>query len=324
MRKELGFASIDSTHGFVGLCLPLCLMLCIAFSAAAQSNGVLREVWLGIAGGAVSDLTSNPAYPSSPSFEEVLTTGFEAPTDVYDDYGQRLQALLIPPTTGTYYFLISSDDASQLFLSSNDNPAGEQLIAQVTSWTPSRNYHVEAGQKSAGINLVANQRYYIEALMKEGGGGDNLAVTWQKPGEADPLDNSPPIPNVNLVPFGVGPPVFTLHPVSVAGTEGGSASFTVQLLRAAGATYQWIRNGTNIPGGTAADLALGPLRLSDNGSTLYCRAVNSAGATNSNPASLSVQCRHGATDDCFGAKPRRTDAGNGGFFRSGLTRRRRG
>ena len=33
----------------------------------------------------------------------------------------------------------------------------------------------------AAIPLVAGQQYYLEALMKEQTGGDNLAVAWQKP-----------------------------------------------------------------------------------------------------------------------------------------------
>jgi hypothetical protein len=36
-------------------------------------------------------------------------------------------------------------------------------------------------QQSAKITLEAGKRYYIEALMLQGGGGDNLAVGWQLP-----------------------------------------------------------------------------------------------------------------------------------------------
>lgn len=182
------------------LLLSLLANLCLAVSASAQSNCVLREVWFNIGGSAVADLTNSAAFPNSPSFDGVLTNGFESPTDVYDDYGQRLRALLIPPTTGNYVFLIASDDGAQIYLSTNETPAGKRLIAHVDGWTPSRNYHLEAGQKSAAVSLTAGQRYYIEALMKEGGGGDNLAVAWQKPGDAEPADGSAPIPNGNLPP----------------------------------------------------------------------------------------------------------------------------
>ena len=37
-------------------------------------------------------------------------------------------------------------------------------------------------QQSVTINLVAGQKYYIEVLHKEAGGGDNIAVAWQGPG----------------------------------------------------------------------------------------------------------------------------------------------
>jgi len=45
----------------------------------------------------------------------------------------------------------------------------------------------------AGIPLVAGRTYYFEALAKEGGGGDNLAVTWQMPGMPLPESGSSPI-----------------------------------------------------------------------------------------------------------------------------------
>ena len=36
------------------------------------------------------------------------------------------------------------------------------------------------------MTLQAGQSYFIEALMNEGGGGDNLAVAWQGPNQAGP------------------------------------------------------------------------------------------------------------------------------------------
>ena len=38
-----------------------------ATNLCAQVNGVYREVYLGIAGSAVADLTNAPAFPNSPS-----------------------------------------------------------------------------------------------------------------------------------------------------------------------------------------------------------------------------------------------------------------
>ncbi|MBI2927911.1 MAG: hypothetical protein HYY24_19655 [Verrucomicrobia bacterium] len=51
---------------------------------------------------------------------------------------------------------------------------------------------------SAPIPLITEQRYYLEAVMKQGIGGDHLAVTWQLPGAPKPADGSPPIPGAVL------------------------------------------------------------------------------------------------------------------------------
>jgi len=42
---------------------------------------------------------------------------------------------------------------------------------------------------SLPIALTAGTSYYVRALMKEGGGGDNVAVTWIKSGEAAPANS---------------------------------------------------------------------------------------------------------------------------------------
>ncbi|MBE0545407.1 MAG: lamin tail domain-containing protein [Verrucomicrobia bacterium] len=266
--------------------LTLFLLACgpMVQSANAQSSGILREVWLNIGGTAVADLTNNPAFPNNPSFEGVLTDFFEAPTDVYEDYGQRLMAVITAPTTGNYQFWIASDDGGQLFLSTDETPANRRLIAWVTTWTSSRQWTKEANQQSALIPLQAGQRYYIEALMKEGGGGDNLAVRWRLP--SGTIEE--PIPASRCVPYGLGPPQITSQPTNTSVVEGGTATFSVSLSRMLGATFQWKRSGVNIPGATASAYALSPVVLGDSGSTFSCGITNAYGWTNSTAATLTV------------------------------------
>ena len=45
--------------------------------ADAQSNGVLREVYTGIGGTAISDLTNSASFPDSPTTVEVISDSFE-------------------------------------------------------------------------------------------------------------------------------------------------------------------------------------------------------------------------------------------------------
>jgi hypothetical protein len=254
-------------------------------SASAQSsNGVLREVYLGIGGNAVSDLTSHPSFPSSPSVETIQPI-FEAPNEFAENYGQRMRALLLPPITGNYTFWIATDDGGALYLSTNEDPATKVQIATVNAWTSSREWTKEPNQQSAtNILLTAGQRYYIEALQKEGGGGDNLAVRWRLPNGVI----EEPIPNNRLLVYGLGPPIISQQPVNASVVEAGVATFTVRLQRMIGATFQWKRNGTTIPGATNFSYTLAPTLLGDSGSTFFCSITNALGGTNSTTATLTV------------------------------------
>jgi len=142
----------------------------------APTGNIQREVWTNVDGHVASDIPVN----TTPNLIEDLTA-FEAPTDSGDNYGSRIRGYIYPPTTGAYRFWIASDDEGELWLSTNENPANKARIANVPGWTVSREWNKFPEQRSALINLQAGQRYYIEALHKEGVGGDNLAVRWALP-----------------------------------------------------------------------------------------------------------------------------------------------
>lgn len=165
---------------------------------SSSTGSILAEYWFGIGGTAISDLTSNARYPDSPDQRSYLTT-FEIPVDAAETYGTRVRGWLHPPTTGTYTFWIATDDNGKLWLSGDDNPANVTRICSVDSWTPSRSWDSYASQKSTGITLTAGQKYYIEAFMKEGGGGDNLSVAWRGPGFSRAIINGQ-----YLSPAGIG------------------------------------------------------------------------------------------------------------------------
>jgi hypothetical protein len=85
-------------------------------------------------------------------------------------------------TTGTYYFYIASDDAGELWLSTDSNSANAVKICQVSNWVNPYQWNGASEQTSSAKTLVAGQAYYIEARHKEGSGGDNIAVGWEGPG----------------------------------------------------------------------------------------------------------------------------------------------
>ncbi|HEX5218094.1 MAG TPA: LamG-like jellyroll fold domain-containing protein [Verrucomicrobiae bacterium] len=142
-----------------------------------------REIFAGINGSNVSDLTNNAKYPSRPDSLEVLSS-FSSAVNTADNYGSRIRGLLVPPASGLYRFWIASDDGGVLRLSTTSSPQGAATIAYIAdgNWSDPGQWTKYASQMSALRSLVAGQRYYIETLHKEGGGGDAVQVAWSGPG----------------------------------------------------------------------------------------------------------------------------------------------
>ncbi len=273
-------------------------------SAQAQSsNGVLREVYTGIAGGVISDLTNNVNYPGSPAFETIEPL-FEGPS-AGDFYGTRMRAILTAPATGNYLFWIASDDQGFLYLSTDANPVNKRFICAEPQWSGSRDWDgVDRRTGATGffptmngalpanrsdyaygtLTLTQGQRYYIEALQTEGGGGDNVAVGWQLPDGTQER----PIPGNRMEVYGLGPPIIAQQPTNYTTVEGGSAAFNVRLQRMIGSVFQWKRNGTNVPGATNSVLNLPLVLLGENGHTFSCAITNSLGGITTSTATLTV------------------------------------
>jgi glucose/arabinose dehydrogenase len=148
---------------------------------AAGTGKILREWWEGIAGNKVADLAKSSKFGERPSGTDYLPA-FEAPLSFANDYGQRIRGYLHPPADGEYHFFIAADDAAELWLSTDDDPANKLLIASVPAWTQYRQFDKYPEQQSGGIMLEAGKKYYIEAIHKDADQKDNLAVAWQGPG----------------------------------------------------------------------------------------------------------------------------------------------
>jgi RHS repeat-associated protein len=186
----------------------------------SATGTILLEHWSNIPGTSVSDLP----LQTSPTNTSQLTS-LEIPANVDDNYGTRIRGYVCPPTTGTYTFLIAGDDQSQLWLSSDDNPATKAQIASVPEWTDYREFTRFTEQQSAPIYLVAGRRYYLEVLHKEGDGGDNLTVAWDLPGggRETPIDGS------HLSPYEVVCPVIPLQVTATPTTIEAGESTALQV-----------------------------------------------------------------------------------------------
>jgi tetratricopeptide (TPR) repeat protein len=167
-----------------------------------SAGNILREFWTDIPGTAVTDLTSNPKFTQAPNGSDYITK-FEAPQNWGDNYGQRVRGFVIPPATGDYTFFVTSDDSSELWLSTDKTVESKQKICGVPAYTAPNEWAKYPEQKSQPIHLEAGKRYYIEALHKEGGGGDHISAGWTLPDGKQEL----PIPGNRLAPPTGAPPV---------------------------------------------------------------------------------------------------------------------
>lgn len=257
-------------------------------SKTAHGGAILREVYTGISGGTISDLTNHWSYPNSPSFTNWITDAFEAPANYADNYGQRLRGYIVPPETGNYVFWISSDDYSELWLSTHAAPMTNYVrIAWVYGWTNPREWGKYGSQQSDPVYLEAGKLYAVYALMAEGWGGDNIAVRWQRPSGV--VDE--PIPCTHLLPPGgpfSAPQLVAQSATNPVVVENESVTFWVSVSNMYPVAHQWQRNGTNIPGASASNYTIAAVSLSDSGAVFRCVLSNSLGVVTSAPCALSV------------------------------------
>lgn len=165
--------------------------------ACSGAGSIKREIWYNIPGTTVSSIPVN-----SPPDEIVTLNSFE--TDNYQgtNYGSRVRGYICPEQTGDYMFYLASDDQSELWLSTGDNPANKVKIASVSGHTAKNEFTKYPTQTSDIIQLTRGQRYYVEVLHKEGSGADFLQVGWLEPD----TDEEVPIPGDRLIPFDAPPP----------------------------------------------------------------------------------------------------------------------
>ncbi len=80
----------------------------------------------------------------------------------------------------------------------------------------------------------------------------------------------------------------TTQPVNQTILVNHAVTNTVIVNDAAGVTYQWVRNGTNIPSATSSSYVLSPVALADSGSTFSVKATKASVTVTSSVVTLTV------------------------------------
>ena len=228
-------------------------------------------------------------------------------TEVADNFCDDLIGFFIPPTSGNYVFFVNSDDASDLFLSTDASFGNGRLIAQETgsagvlAWGTTSG---TAGQErsdtfvsptlggtpfASGIPLSAGQKYAMHLFLHLGGGGTESSVYAKLIGDPDPATGT--LPNITGSSLASYFPACTYvnitnQPQSVSQAAYTSASFNVtggtDSKTAVGPdtdwrpymnnflVFQWYKNNVAIPGATLPTYTISSLLPTDNNDHIYC------------------------------------------------------
>lgn len=128
-----------------------------------------------------------------------------------------------------------------------------------------------------GIMLFAQEQQYMNPMVAWPIGSGNMTHT--------PLMDDF---RRALVPQSPSAPSFLVHPANSTVFAGGQASFAVTALGYPMPTFQWQRNGVNIPGASGGSYVLPVALMTENGATFRCVATNPHGVATSSSATLTV------------------------------------
>ena len=258
---------------------------------ATPAYGIAQEIYTNL---------SAVAYPPDYSFtntpaniSKVLSGAFST-SNQSDRYGERLRAFLLPPVTGNYVLGISSDEWSDLSLSTDETPEGRVRVANVNNATAPKDYTAEPNQLSAPILLEGGRRYFLEVLHRDGVGPDSLDIQWLLPDGS--LESSiavkPSGRAERLIPFRpstLSAPAFLKQPTNTPVVEGRGATLVVLAANQTPLSYQWQMGGVDIPGATKSILVVPKVTQAQHGGkTFRCVATNSLGSSNTTEVSFLV------------------------------------
>jgi hypothetical protein len=278
------------------------LTLLLAVGSGVKSNAqhvildgtATAKVYQGLTtnpgGTAIADLTGDPSYPDSPTKTETANfleypkggdNGTPPPGDVMNSYGLSITGFIKVDQTGDYVFWMSSDDNGEFWLSTDDTVANLAEINHEPVWNPVRSWLGDSSggrddtapeNVSAPIHLEVGKKYAFQGLEKEGGGGDNFAVTARLATDLPPPDGTIPLFN-STVSANVA---ITKQPANAFISAGNTATFSVS---STPAFYQWFKGASAIPGATSSSFTTAPVTAADNGTKYSVKVTGLDGSS---------------------------------------------
>jgi hypothetical protein len=217
--------------------------------------------------------------------------GLDDPGGYGDNYVNRVSGWWTPTVAGNYVFYVAADDDTDVYLSTDANPANKRLIAQELNWLGTRGWTNDPPNRSSvtftngdgstpwasGIALAAGTKYYIEAVHHNGGGGDNLAVTYRLTTETEWTNwttNGAPSRLTNGLSFYTWPAttlVWASQPTNTGIYDLSGVTFRTRATTDSelAPRYQWYRNGAIITNATADSYTINPVVFANNNNDTF-------------------------------------------------------
>jgi len=155
-----------------------------------KGNVLIEEWFTASKGNVVTDQVStlhNYINAGNAPSRAYWAKALDRPDGGEDYWGGRMRGYLYPPQTGDYTFWTCSDDQSEVWLSTSEDPANVAMICNVSGWLNYQDWTYGSGApgttyKSKAIKLEAGKRYYIDIFFSDGTGGGFDTVAWGGPG----------------------------------------------------------------------------------------------------------------------------------------------
>jgi hypothetical protein len=141
-------------------------------------------IWENIIGSSINSLLTQPMFPRQPSEVLLTSSAFVKLDSIY--YGQWIVGYLQLDETGEFQFALSSDDSSELWLSTDESAGNARRIATVgdgnsPGWTRLGQHTRYPNQISSPITLKKCNKYFIEVIHKQSLGAGFVTVSWKRP-----------------------------------------------------------------------------------------------------------------------------------------------
>lgn len=243
-------------------------VLTVSTSGSGSTNGLTARYYSNV----FSTIPSSAATLTRVDANVNFSWGEAAPAAniTTNAFAVRWSGKITPTTTGTYTFYTQSNDGAKLTVNNNVIINKWQYQA-LTEW-------------SGTIALTAGVSYNITLDFFEGNGDAICILLWSGAGISKQV-----VPSAVLSPEGniSTSPNITQQPNPMSILLGETATFAVTASGTGPLSYQWQKNGINIPGAIASTYSYTPSQ-NDNGATFVAVVSNAVGSTPSNAALLTV------------------------------------